>query len=272
MRGSHLQTPQKEHLVPIPRSKSLSDYNTKHQKISKCLNSVSTSVSEDVLLESPKDSIKSSSTSEVCVDNQLGDSPEISKCLDSVSTSVSEDVMFESPKDSVKSSLTLEACVDNQLADSPESLATPLNPDLSPLSKTISVFDVTPLSSTITTHEVEANSRSVSVSCVGLGKSTCVRISSVEEEMLVNLIREARTQVLNSNDVALRSKKLLDRLVKFMIEDFQCLPEERDWINELPLKKCRVVLLSFVLWILAVLMLFSFSSDGQGSLYGPPPT
>ncbi|XP_059630456.1 uncharacterized protein LOC132273517 [Cornus florida] len=225
MRENHLQTPQKEHLLANRRSKSMSEQAKKPQKISKkCLNSVFTSVSEDVSVGSPKDSIDFSSISEVYVDGQFGDSA--------------------------------------------ESFTESVNPEISPSLETAAPSQLTPLSSTITVNNDENGS--VSVNRCRSAESNSVKIGSIEEEMVINHLRQARIEILNSAN--LQSKKLLDALVKVVIEEFCGLPEEKDQFSELLSTKAHLVLLSFFLWILAVVGVFFFSFGVRSSFNGLAPT
>ncbi|KAA8527356.1 hypothetical protein F0562_034929 [Nyssa sinensis] len=192
------------------------------------------------------------------------------KCLNSVFALASEDFSLESPKDSIDFSSISEISDDNQIGESPESVIATMNPVLSPSSETVSLSDLTPLSSSITVVKDEADN--VSVNRCGFSESNSVRTGPVEAQIVLNHLRQARIQVLNSADADLQSKKLLDALIKVVIDEFYGLPEERDRFAELLSTKTRIVFLSFSLWILAVLAVFLFSSSVQSSFIEPPPT
>ncbi|KAI8002499.1 Protein SINE3 [Camellia lanceoleosa] len=206
MKDYQLQTPRKDHhhhhqQHANRRSKSISDHTKKSQKISK-------------------------------------------KCLDSVFTSVSEDVSFKSPKGSIEFSSLSEISEDHQFDESAESFISSLNPVLSPSSETVALSDLTPLSSAIADVSV-CHYRSAET-------KNSIDIVAVEAEMVC--------------------KKLLDTLIEVVIGEFNALPEEKDRFAELVLTKTQVVFLSFLLWILAVSVVFLFSSGVQSSFSEPPPT
>ncbi|XWS08479.1 hypothetical protein CRYUN_Cryun40dG0005600 [Craigia yunnanensis] len=85
------------------------------------------------------------------------------------------------------------------------------------------------------------------------------KTGSVEVEIMVNLLKQARLQALNSIDMENKSKKVLDALIKSTINDFYSLPQEKDKLPELVSRKAYVGFLCFLLWVVVVL-LFSFYS------------
>lgn len=112
----------------------------------------------------------------------------------------------------------------------------------------------------------------VSLNGVALEEWNGAKKGTVEAEMVVKHLRLAQTQVLNSVGADLGSKKLLDTLIKAIIEEFYGLSEEKDWFTEVVSRKASLVLSSFVLWIFAVVAVFFFSSGTGSSFNGPPPT
>ncbi|CAL5395788.1 unnamed protein product [Camellia sinensis] len=214
MKEYQLQTPKKEHQhSKIRRSKSISEHSKKPHRISqKCLNSVFTSVSEDL--------VEFSSISEISEDNQL--------------------------------------------RESAESFIASLNQVISPSLETF-------LSSTITVDKDEVVDVSVG-HCRSAKSKKSVDIVSVEAEVVVNHLKQARIQVMNSTSADLQSKKLLNALIEVVIEEFNALPEEKDRLSQLVSMKTRVVFMIFLLWIVAVSMFLHFSSRGQSSFSEPPPT
>ncbi|KAI8010939.1 hypothetical protein LOK49_LG06G03410 [Camellia lanceoleosa] len=221
MKEYQLQTPKKEHQhSKTRRSKSISEHSKKPHRISqKCLNSVFTSVSEDL----------------------------------------------------VEFSSILEISEDNQLRESTESFIASPNQVISPSLETFSLSDLTPLSSTITVDKDEVVDVSVG-HCRSAKSKKSVDIVSVEAEVVVNHLKQARIQVMNSTSADLQSKKLLNALIEVVIEEFNALPEEKDRLSELVSMKTRVVFMIFLLWIVAVSMFLHFSSRGQSSFSVPPPT
>ncbi|PSR97883.1 Zinc transporter 8 like, partial [Actinidia chinensis var. chinensis] len=168
------------------------------------------------------------------------------KCLESVFSSVSDDFALESLKDSIEFFSISEISDDHQLVESAESFLASLSPMLSPSSETVASSNLTPLSSTITSDRNQT-------------------------EMVVNHLKQAQIQVMNSASTNLRSKKLLDALINVVIEEFNVSPEEKDHFTEIVTMKTLVVLLSFLLGILVAVM-FLFRSGVQSSFTEPPPT
>ena len=97
-------------------------------------------------------------------------------------------------------------------------------------------------------------------------------MNSLKVEGVVKNLQESMFQVLHSADIEPRSKKILDALVKMVIEEFYSLHEERNIVVELFSKKIRIVLLCFVLGMLAVSAGLFVFSDVQGYDHGPPPS
>ncbi|GFZ13893.1 hypothetical protein Acr_24g0000830 [Actinidia rufa] len=218
MKGFKLQTPKNDHQEANRKSKSIYDHTKKPQKISK-------------------------------------------KCLDSVFSLVSDNVSLESPKDSIEFASISEISDDHQLGESAESFITLPSPMLSPSSETVASSNLTPYSSTITSDSHFKNSESKDSN----------DIVAVEAEM-VNHLKQAQIQVMNSASTDLRSKKLLDALINVVIEEFNILHEEKDQFAEIVAMKTRVVLVSFLLWILVVSVIFLFRPRVQSSFPEPPPT
>ena len=136
------------------------------------------------------------------------------------------------------------------------------SPMLSPSSETVASSNLTPLSSTITSDSPFKNSES----------KDSDDIVAVEAEMVVNHLKQARIQVMNSASTDLRSKKLLDALIRVVIEEFNVSPEEKDHFAEIVTMKTRVVFLSFLLWIVVVSVIFLFRSGVRSSFAEPPQT
>lgn len=139
------------------------------------------------------------------------------------------------------------------------------NPSLFASSESSLPSDLTP-SSTITADMDESGQ------LYGTIEPTGLKIGSVESEIVVNILKRNRTQVLNSADVDPQSKKILDALIEIVIDEFYTRPAERDRFAELVSIKTQIVLLSFFLWILAVAVAFFFGSGVHNSSSGPLPT
>ncbi|KAM7467180.1 hypothetical protein LguiB_014742 [Lonicera macranthoides] len=142
------------------------------------------------------------------------------------------------------------------------------NQAISPSFETVAQSNPTVLSSQISANE----GAKIQLNRVALEQWNGAKKGTVEAEMVVKYLRLAQTQVLNSVKADLRSQKLLDALIKTVIEEFYGLAEEKDWFTEVVSRKALLVLSSFVLWIFAVVAVFFFSSGTGSSFNGPPPT
>lgn len=160
------------------------------------------------------------------------------------------------------------AYIDARLVHLLQSFIMSMNPAISPALEIVN-SDLTAMSSTITTDKEESD---VSVSCGASADFDGAKLCSIEAEMVVKHLRQTRIQVLNLADGDLRFKNLLDALIKVVVEEFYCLPEERDLLTELASRKAYIMFLSFVLWILAVAAVFLFTSGVKSSSNEPPPT
>ncbi|XP_057957334.1 protein SINE3 [Malania oleifera] len=174
------------------------------------------------------------------------------KSLSSAFSSVSKDVsirLTEEPIDSYRISDVFDG--NHQVGESTESF-TPASTPILPSSSVASTSNIS--------------------TCNGSGESEDSKIGSVEAELVVNHLRQARSQVWNSSDADIGSKKLLDALIKIVIEELNASPEERDWFAELVTAKARIAFLLLVLWFLCILLAFSFTSGVRRSFDGPLPT
>ena len=152
-----------------------------------------------------------------------------------------------------------------------QSFIASLSPMLSPSSETVASSNLTPLSSTITSDRNQTGDVSFSHFKNSESKNSD-DIVAVEAEMVVNHLKQAQIQVMNSASTDLRSKKLLDALIRVVIEEFNVSPEEKDHFAEIVTMKTRVVFLSFLLWILVVSVIFLFRSGVRSSFAEPPQT
>ncbi|XP_057487631.1 uncharacterized protein LOC130773710, partial [Actinidia eriantha] len=171
-----------------------------------------------------------------------------------------DDFPLESLKDSIEFSSISEISDDHQLGESAESFIASLSSMLSPSLETVASPNLTPLWSTITLDMNQAGDDSSSHFKNSKSKNSD-DIVAVEAEMVVNHLKQAQIQVMNSASTDLRSKKLLDALINVVIEEFNVSPEEKDHFAEIVKMKTRVVLLSFLLCILVVLVMFLFRSE-----------
>ncbi|KAK9724994.1 hypothetical protein RND81_05G113900 [Saponaria officinalis] len=97
----------------------------------------------------------------------------------------------------------------------------------------------------------------------------------VEGEVVSNLLKQARVEMWNSNDVSPVSKKLLDSLVEVSVKEFCALPEEKDLVSVLISEKTRVLVFCFAVWLITmtvILIVFKFSSSRSTQSFYLPPT
>ncbi|KAL8551209.1 hypothetical protein ACS0TY_000334 [Phlomoides rotata] len=123
-------------------------------------------------------------------------------------------------------------------------------------SETVAISDLAsqsePPSSEITSHKhVAVNEMNTKIPEVDSLK----KIKSIEAEVVIKHLKEARIKVMISNDLG-PSKKLLEALINIIIEDIHGgLYEESDWLDKLLSGKSNLVILSFGMAIIVLLML-----------------
>ncbi|KAE8076656.1 hypothetical protein FH972_015292 [Carpinus fangiana] len=186
------------------------------------------------------------------------------KSLNAAFTSVSEDDL-ESSKESVDLSSISEIADFDHSGEIAESFLMAENPSLFGSSESSIASDLTP-SSKITADMQEPGQ------LYGTIEPTGLKIGSVELEIVVDILKRNRTQVLNSSDVDPQSKKILDALIEIVIEEFYNRPKERDRFAELVSIKIQIVILFFFLWMLAMAVAFFFGSGVQHSSSRHLPT
>ncbi|XP_034686861.1 uncharacterized protein LOC117915394 [Vitis riparia] len=190
------------------------------------------------------------------------------KSLNAAFADVSEDVSQESTGDSIDFSRISEVFDGNRHRESIESVKV-LNPALSTSSETSALFDIAP-SSKISTKKNELEN--VLVESYGMAGSDGLKIESLEAEIVVELLTQARAQVLNSSDTDIRSKRLLDTLIKIIIDETYLLPGQTDQFPGVVFARTRLLMVCFLLWILTISVVSFIRSGAQGSIYEPPPT
>ncbi|EEF43111.1 uncharacterized protein LOC8258837 [Ricinus communis] len=182
----------------------------------------------------------------------------VKRSLNAAYPPVSEDVSTDTTKDLTDFSSISEisdANCSTQIAQSSE-----LD---SASSEAFSLCDITPTSKIATNYDHHANASSEHCKFHKLDHS-------VEVDIVSDFLKQAGNRVLNSNDVDRQSKKLLDGLLKVVLDECYSLPEERDCYDELVSAKLRIVFLCFFIWSFASLIFFSLRSGSSYS--GLPPT
>ncbi|CAL5395785.1 unnamed protein product [Camellia sinensis] len=212
MKEYQLQTPKKEHQhSKIRRSKSISEHSKKpHINSQKCLNSVFTSVSEDL--------IEFSSISEISEDNQLREFTESFIASPNQVISPSLETFSLSDLTPLSSTITV---------DKDEVVDVSVSHCRSAESKKSA--DIVSVEAEVVANHLKQALVDVSVShCRSAESKKSADIVSVEAEVVVNHLKQARIQVMNSTNADLQSKKLLNALIEVVIEEFNALPEEKD--------------------------------------------
>ncbi|KAH6831832.1 hypothetical protein C2S53_008325 [Perilla frutescens var. hirtella] len=95
---------------------------------------------------------------------------------------------------------------------------------------------------------------------------------SVEAEVVIKHLREARIQVLKSKDVG-PSKKLVEALINVIIEEFHGgLYEENEWLDKLLSRKSNLIFLISIMVMFSLLMVWFSDWSLKESFTGPTPT
>ncbi|KAK1436334.1 hypothetical protein QVD17_02113 [Tagetes erecta] len=285
MKDDHheIQTPNKEHVHVSSnrKSKSTNAPLKKQQKSAKMnFSSVITPITDgEVLLNLSEESIEkiSSNSGTVDADQSIVD---ISKTKNLKSDNT---VALQILEDSVRISPISEAFVFEEDQLSIESYIASLNQHISPSSIASGSLEATPFPSnspavssplsSITTVEISPPSTStISIDQAVLQGDTAHETKSIKLQLLVNQLRESMFQVSYSSEIDPTYKKLLDALVKMVIEEFCSLHVERGLVAELFSKKVKLMLLSYLLGTLLVCVGFFLFADVKSSYHGPPPT
>ncbi|KAL4310282.1 hypothetical protein GQ457_01G029970 [Hibiscus cannabinus] len=143
-----------------------------------------------------------------------------------------------------------------------ENLVISSNPLVSTSPETFKLFEIAPCSKISTANRDEQTDFS--------------KTGLAEVGILVNLLKQARLQALNSVDMEDKSKKVLDALIDFTIKEFYTLPQETYRLPELISTNAYARFLCFfLLWVVAVglfsLFLICYSRS-VSSFTGLPPT
>ncbi|XP_057804456.1 uncharacterized protein LOC131019854 isoform X1 [Salvia miltiorrhiza] len=95
---------------------------------------------------------------------------------------------------------------------------------------------------------------------------------SVEAEVVLKHLREARVQVSKSKDVG-PSKNVVEALINIIIEEFRgSVYEEDEWLDKLLSSKLNQVFLICIMVLFSLLMVWFLSSSSNGSFTRPKPT
>ncbi|KAE8730962.1 Basic helix-loop-helix DNA-binding superfamily protein isoform 1 [Hibiscus syriacus] len=172
-----------------------------------------------------------------------------------------EDVLPDISEESIDFSSISAFSDANFNIENAENLVISSNPLLLTSSETFKLSAIAPCSKINTANKDEQ----IDFSKTGLA----------EVGILVNLLKQARLQALDSVDMKNKSKKVLDALIEFTIKEFYTLPQERDKLPKVVPTNAYARFLCFLLCVVVValfsLCLFCYSRS-VSSLSGLPPT
>lgn len=219
---------------------------------------------------SKKEHYSRTSSDRICKDSLLKKPlKNAKKSLDGAFISATQGVSPEIIKESSDLSPVSEISDANHCSQTASISVLALNPVVSASTEISSLPDMTPNSNTIT---ITDDLGSISTDCYGVNKQCSSKIGQVEgleADIVVNLLKQARIEVSKAD---VQSKKLLDALIKVVIDEFYNLTGEKDLTNCFVSMKGRVVCLCFLIWSFAVygFLLFDLGLGSSGG--GPPPT
>ncbi|KAL1537262.1 hypothetical protein AAHA92_29795 [Salvia divinorum] len=174
-----------------------------------------------------------------------------------------DSAVLESPKE------FSEASDCSPFAESAENFLTSVHPTETQPSEPLPVSDLTStLSSTsVTATPYKHDSLETTYTKI-LQVDSFKTAGSVEAEVVINHLREARLQVLKSKDAG-PQKKLVEALINIVIEEFHGgLYKENEWLDKLLFRKFSWAFLVFI----PLLMVWFLDCSSTGSFPRPTPT
>ncbi|MED6150596.1 hypothetical protein PIB30_073871 [Stylosanthes scabra] len=93
------------------------------------------------------------------------------------------------------------------------------------------------------------------------------KFNSVEAEISLNFLKQAKAHLLKSSNVAPHYSKLVDEIFEYVMQDLSTknLPDDTDCFNKVPSAKIRMVFICFFVWIIVVLWFVLFFKSGAPS-------
>ncbi|KAL9673178.1 hypothetical protein QQ045_029432 [Rhodiola kirilowii] len=140
----------------------------------------------------------------------------------------------------------------------------------SALSEAFSLGELTP-SSQITTDAYKAL-EDMGANYIGCDDSIYSKIRTVEADVVVEHLKYAWIQILRSDGVDKRSKKLLGTMIKTVIEEFYGIPEDSDLLSKIVQDKTRIIIACLLLWMICTLMAVNMVCRTNIPFNGPLPT
>ena len=113
--------------------------------------------------------------------------------------------------------------------------------------------------------------------CFGACELHRCKFVSLEAEIAVNFLRNAKPDILNSvNASAPQYRKLMDEIIEYVVQSHDVhadtLPEDRDLFEQVLSAKNQMLLLFVFIWIIGVALVIFFTSDSRSPYHGPMPT
>ncbi|GLT67180.1 hypothetical protein SLA2020_395070 [Shorea laevis] len=161
-------------------------------------------------------------------------------------TAVTEGVVPQITDEPIDFSSVSEISDSNYTGDLTESFVLSSDQVLLALSETSTVSDLTP-------HP----------------KISSSKVGSAEAEIVAKLLGQENP---NSVDLDCQSRKLIDALTEAVLHEIYDKPEEQDLVIDVVSLRRNAVLVCFFTWILVVLIILLFSSDGRDTFHGRVPT
>ncbi|KAJ4956941.1 hypothetical protein NE237_013724 [Protea cynaroides] len=194
------------------------------------------------------------------------------KCLDSAFAAIPED---QSPRKFASTSTNSNSLLVNSSVDQNKQFSKvfelSMNRDFSVLPEISDPFDVSP-SSTIVEDNQETSSGMVDF--IGSVDCDTPKTGNIDVGIAINFIKEAFFQASSSSVVDLRSKKILDAVVRIVIDDLFGFQGERGRPTGIMLTQFRIRLLYPLLCLVPVsVVAIALSNLFAGSPFpDPPPT
>ncbi|XP_057430966.1 protein SINE3 [Lotus japonicus] len=101
--------------------------------------------------------------------------------------------------------------------------------------------------------------------------------NSMEVEIAVNFLRNAKPDLVNSVNAASQYRKLMDEIIEYAIQSHDLhtgytLSEDRDYLAQLLSAKNGLLFLFVFIWIIGIAIAIFFAVHSHGRYRGPMPT
>lgn len=126
--------------------------------------------------------------------------------------------------------------------------------------------------SEITTYIQEEVSVNTSVNSSHHGDSAYSKFRLIEVDVVAEQLKYDLLQIQNSTDIDDRSKKLLNVLIKTVMEEFNGIHEESDLLSKVVRSKTCVAVTCLLLWMIFTLVAVYVNCYTDTPFEGPPAT